>query len=39
MLTYDAGAKTMMLRPIFKNSRMLGFTIPDMGIDVPIGNH
>jgi len=39
MITYDSGVKTEMLTPIFKNSRMLAFSIPDMGGQVPVGNH
>jgi len=29
----------MMVTPIYKNPNMVAFTIPDMGEEVPVGNH
>ena len=39
LFTYDAGAKTVMVTPIYKNPTMLAFTVPDMGEEVPVGQH
>jgi len=37
--TFDAGIKTVLVNPIYKNQTFVAFTIPDMGHEVPVGNH
>lgn len=37
LFSYDSGAKTVLVSPIYKNPNMLAFTIPDMGEEVPVG--
>jgi len=39
MISYDSGAKVVQVVPIFKNAGLLAFTIPEMGAEVPVGNH
>lgn len=39
MFTFDNGAKTSMVTPIYKNPKMLAFCVPDMGVEVPVGTH
>ena len=35
----EAINKSVMVTPIYKNPNMVAFTIPDMGVEVPVGNH
>lgn len=37
LFNYENGTRTVLVTPIYKNPRMLAFTIPDMGEQVPVG--
>lgn len=39
LFNYENGTRTVLVTPIYKNPRMLAFTIPDMGEQVPVGQH
>lgn len=39
LFSYDCGAKTQTIAPIYKNPNLLAFCVPDMGEEVPVGNH
>ena len=39
MCDFESGTKKVLITPIYKNPCMLAFTIPDMGEEVPVGNH
>lgn len=39
LFTFDSGAKSVMVTPIYKNPNMLAFVVPDMGEEVPVGQH
>lgn len=37
--SYNNGEVTQNVSPVFKNTKLLGVVLPDMGADVPIGQH
>lgn len=37
--SYNSGEVERVVTPVFKNSTLLGIALPDMGSDVPMGQH